>query len=313
MKKFIYPLIFFISTINGFSQTLSFNKSYALYGNDPSTGFMASSIISKENGYIVSGIGFDTVNNNYQSLYFFNVDSIGTVSNKSYFTRNGWNYYCFFSTLIELKNGGYCYVGEMDTANQNPIHFIIRFDENMDTLWTKIIPNDSVYWEKFCQMQETSDHGFIFVGGKEITQNNLWVMLVKTDSLGNMLWKKTIAMPNMSGGAQIIETSDKGFLINGYSSSDTYKDGSPFIIKTDSAGNVIWIKSIGGTEYDGSGSMAITNDGNYLYAYGYSTYTYPFNEFWKARLNVIKFAPDGSVIWSKLYDSTRLVLNVSKI
>jgi len=162
-------------------------------------------------------------------------------------------------------------------------------------------------------MHETSDHGFDFVGGKEITQNNLWVMLVKTDSLGNMLWKKTIAMPNMSAGAQVLETSDKGFLINGYSSSDAYKDGSPFLIKTDSTGNVIWVKNVGSNELDGAGYLAATNDGNYLYAYGYSTYTYPFNEFWKARLNVIKFAPDGSVIWSKLYDSTRLVLNVGKI
>jgi len=313
MKKNIYLILFFISSVNVFSQTTTFNKTYTLYGNDPTTGFMASSVISKGNSFIISGNGYDTINNNYPSLYFYKVDSIGTVSNISRFTRYGWNYYCFFSTLIEIKNGGYCYVGEMDTVNQNPVHFIIRFDANMDTLWTKIIPNDSVYWEKFGQMLETSDHGFVIVGGKEITQNNLWVMLVKTDSMGNMLWKKTIAMPNMSGGAQIIETSDKGFLINGYSSSDAYKDGSPFIIKTDSTGNVIWVKNIGGDEYDGAGYLAATHDGNYLYAYGYSTYTYPFNEFWKARLNVIKFAPDGNIIWNRFYDSIRMVLNVVKI
>ena len=313
MKKFIFPLIFFISSINGFSQTSTFNKTYTLYGNDPATGFMASSIISKGNGYIVSGNGYDTINNNYPSLYFYKVDSIGTVSKISSFIRNGWNYYYNVSALIELKLGGYCYVGDMGTANHNPEHSIIRFDANMDTLWTKTIPNDTVYWEALRQMKETSDHGFIFIGSREISSTNLGVLLVKTDSLGNMLWKKTIPLPNISGGARILETSDKGFLINGYTFSDVYKDGSPFLIKTDSAGNVIWIKSIGSNEYDGGGSMAITNDGNYLYAYGYSTYTYPFNENWKARLNVIKFAPDGSVIWSKYYDTLKIDLNVGKI
>ncbi len=56
-----------------------------------------------------------------------------------------------------------------------------------------------------------------------------------------------------------------------------------------------------------------THDGNYLYAYGYSTYTYPFNEYWKARLNIIKFAPNGNIISNRFYDSIRMVLNVGKI
>ncbi len=313
MKKFIYLLIFFISSFNVLGQTSTFNKTFSPYGNNPNTPYVLSSIVVKGNSYFASGGGYDTIYNNYGSLYFCKVDSIGNIVKKISFSHNGWNYYENISSLIELKNGGYCFIGEKDTANNNPVHFFVRFDVNMDTLWTKIIPNDSVYWEKTSRMAETSDHGFIFIGGKENTLNNLWVMLVKTDSMGNMLWKKTIAMPNISGGVQIIETPDKGFLINGYSSSDAYKDGSPFIIKTDSAGNVNWIKPIGGNEYDGAGYLAATNDGNYLYAYGYSTFTYPFNENWKARLNVIKFAPNGSVIWSKFYDTLKLDLNIAKI
>jgi len=313
MKKVIFLLFFLLSLYKGISQTTTFNKTYTLYPNNPNTPYVLSSIVAKGNSYFASGGGYDTIYNNYGSLYFCKIDSIGNIAKKISFSRNGWNYYENISSLIELKNGGYCFIGERDTANYNPEHLMIRFDSNMDTLWTKIIPNDTVYWEALRNMQETSDHGFIFTGLKENNIFNLWVILVKTDSMGNILWKKTIPMPNYSGGARILETAEKGFLINGYSKSNIYKEGSPFLIKTDSVGNVIWIKTLGGNEYDGSGSMAITNDGNYLYAYGYSTYTYPFNEFWSARLNVIKFAPNGSVIWSKFYDTTRLVLNVSKI
>ena len=64
-------------------------------------------------------------------------------------------------------------------------------------------------------------------------------------------------MANLSGGSSILETPDKEFLINGYSASYTYKDGNPFLIKTDSVGNVIWAKTIGGNEYDGGGAWLL--------------------------------------------------------
>jgi hypothetical protein len=313
LKKRGMLLFLLLVNLFGYSQTTTFNNTYTPFTNGVNSPFVLTSIATFGNSYLAAGVGFDTINNNHQSLFFYKIDSAGNISKIRSFTRNGWNFYENYYSLIKLKNGSYCYIGEMDTAIQNLIHLMIRFDPNMDTLWTKIIPNDTVYWEALRNMQETSDKGFIFTGIKENSPCNLWVMLVKTDSMGNMQWKKTIPMPNYSGGAQIIETPDKGFLINGYSSSDAYKDGSPFLIKTDSAGNVIWIKNIGSNEYDGDGSMAITHEGNYLYAYGYSTYTYPFNEFWKARLNVIKFAPNGNIIWSRFYDSIRMVLNVGKI
>ncbi len=295
------------------SQTTTFNKSYTPFTGSFNSPFVLTSIAAMGNSYVAAGVGFDTICNNYQSLFFYKIDSIGNISKIISFTQSGWNFYDNYSSLIKLKNGGYCYIGEMDTANQNLIHFIIRFDSNMNTLCTNFIPSDSIYWERIGQVFETSDNGLIFTGAKENNPYNLWVMLVKTDSLGNLQWKKTIPMNNYSGGAQIIETPDKGYLINGYTSSNIYKDGSPFVIKTDSAGNQEWLKSFGGNEYDGAGAIVATQDGNYLYAYGLSNYTFPYNEGWTARLNIIKFALNGSIIWNKIYDTIRTNLNVSKI
>jgi len=310
MKKNILITILLLLSFYTNCQTITFNKLYAPYhdGNSP---FLSNSILSKSGGYLVAASGFDTINNDFQSLFFYKIDSVGNATKIISFSRNGYNYYCYRS-LIETMDSGYCYVTDMDSANINPIHFIIRFNSNMDTLWTKIIPYDTIF-ESLRQMCETSDKGFIFVGEKYATPYNGNVLLIKTDSMGNQLWRKIIPMANLSGGGRIIETSDKGFLINGYSASFTYKDGNPFLIKTDSVGDVIWAKYIGGNEYDGGGGMAITKQGDYLFAYGYSTYTYPFNESWSARLNIIKYAPDGSVIWNRMYDTIRNHLGVCKI
>jgi hypothetical protein len=59
--------------------------------------------------------------------------------------------------------------------------------------------------------------------------------------------------------------------------------------------------------------MALTNDGNILYAYGYATYTYPFNENYSARLNISKFKPNGTIIWNRMYDTIRMNLHANKI
>ncbi|NVN94520.1 MAG: T9SS type A sorting domain-containing protein [Bacteroidetes bacterium] len=311
MKKNILITLLLLLSFYTNSQT-TFNKLFSFYGNNPYTSITATSIVAKGSDYIISGTLFDTINNNYQTLYFYKLDSIGNIVKITSFTRNGYNYYSNISSLIELKNGGYCFIGEMDTANNNPIHFVIRFDQNMDTLWTKIILYDTI-WEALRKVRETSDKGFIFVGEREISLDNLGVLLVKTDSMGNQLWKKIIPFSNLSGVGNVLETSDKGFLIKGYTGSTAQGDGNPFLMKTDSAGNVIWAKIIGGNEYDGGGGMAITMQGDYLFAYGYSTYTYPFNEDWSARLNIIKYAPDGSVIWNRMYDTIRNYLGVCKI
>ena len=191
---------------------------------------------------------------------------------------------------------------------------MIKFDSNMDTVWTKIIPHDTI-WEAIRQIKETSDKGIIMVGERYIGFNQRHVLLIKTDSLGNVLWRKIIPANLMSGGGSILETPDKGFLINGYSSSYTLGQGNCLLIKTDSLGNQQWVKylDINNNQYDGGGAMALTNDGNILYAYGYATYTYPFNEYKDAKLNIIKFSMNGTQLWNKMYDTIRFDLNANKI
>ncbi len=316
MKKLLLLLLFFNCSFSVFNQTVTYNKLLSPYGNNPNTSAASSSIITKGSGYIISGAIFDTLNNNYQTLFFYKLDSVGSISKTINFSNNGFNYYYNFSSLIETYDGGYCYAGDMDdTTNffNNYVHFLIRFDSNMDTLWTRIIPHDTTL-ETIYHIQETSDKGFVMVGSRYISPVSNYVLLIKTDSLGNQLWRKFIPANNTATGSSIIETQDKGFLINGFSFSYlSFGIGDPFLMKTDSAGNLEWVKYFGGNQFDGSGSMALCNDGNILYAFGYSSFTYPFNENYDARLNVIKLSPNGTQIWNRMYDKVRGNLNANKI
>ncbi|MCX6231454.1 MAG: T9SS type A sorting domain-containing protein [Bacteroidetes bacterium] len=313
MKKILVIIIVILLAKSIICQTLTYNKLYTPYPNNSINTFNASSIINEGSHYFFVGYGNDTINSNFQSLIFCKIDSLGDVSRKFTLTKTGWNYYPEAQTLIKCKNGGFLYLGQKDTLNYNPEHILIRFDDNLDTIWTKTIHNYNAEWEAFGQVKETSDKGLIFVGAIELSVNNLGVLLVKTDSLGNQIWRKTYNLPDRSGASRIIEMPDRGFLLKGFHDTQITGNGGPFLIKTDSLGNQQWYKDIGGNQYDGSAAIALTNDSNILVAYGYSTYSSPQNDYWRAQLNIIKYKLNGTQIWSKFYDSIYLNLDISKI
>jgi len=84
----------------------------------------------------------------------------------------------------------------------------------------------------------TADKGYAIVGktasyGKGGTD----VYLIKTDSKGNIEWKKTFGDEYDDVGNSIKVTSDGGFIISG-ASKDKSDTSRLYLIKTDSEGNI---------------------------------------------------------------------------
>jgi hypothetical protein len=316
MKKYILT-IFILLNLSGFSQQINFNKAYAPFNNNPNTGNIAGSIAAFDKGYIVPAVGFDTIKNHLQSIIFYKFDTLGNATRQINFTPpDGYWYYSFYYALQPTHEGGYVFTMNSDTigSNNKSSNIIVRFNSDFDTLWTKnLFPNTSS--KIIYHTRETSDKCLICVGFKVINSNLYDVLLVKTDSLANILWEKTISLGKRSGSGQIIETQDKGFLIVGNRGTDLVGDSDPFVIKTDSIGNLKWYRILGGNQLDGGIASAKMTDGNYIVAYGIGTYTYPWpndNNF-LGRLNVLKLNLDGVTIWDKIYDTIKYNYSVNKI
>ena len=131
------------------------------------------------------------------------------------------------------------------------------------------------------------------------------------------MWKKTIALGGLSSGYQIRETPDKGLLICGYKAPPYINvyTGGPFILKTDSAGNLKWYNSPNAQNYNGGGAIAITPQGDYLLAYGYGIsleYSYT-TDYYYSRINVIKYDANGGIIGNRFYDKVRLNQGIYKV
>ena len=94
-------------------------------------------------------------------------------------------------------------------------------------------------------MEQTSDSGFVMVGGTETYSNgqsDVW--LVRTDAYGNVLWNRSYGDTQFDFANMVRNTSDGGFVIAGFTGSFGAVNNDGWIIKTDGSGNIQWTRMI---------------------------------------------------------------------
>jgi hypothetical protein len=77
---------------------------------------------------------------------------------------------------------------------------------------------------------------------------------------------KAIGGANHDEGLSLIQTSDGGYAIAGYTSSFGAGGADVYVVKLDAKGNLQWTKTIGGKSAEGDGSIIQTSDGGYAIA-----------------------------------------------
>jgi len=189
--------------------------------------------------------------------------------------------------------------------------FNIRLTESLyppPTEWTRtygINGNDN----EARSLVQTSDGGFAMLGftrhyeGGWVYTSDFW--LVKTDSAGNVEWNRTYGTPgyvNLESGQSVVQTDDGGYALVGY--AGIWRDPAPlydfWLIKTDSAGNMEWNQTYGGTQKEEAHSMVQTGDGGYaLVGCTNSSAATGSHDYW-----LVKTDSTGNVMWNQTYGGT---------
>ncbi|MCC6012615.1 T9SS type A sorting domain-containing protein, partial [Candidatus Caldipriscus sp.] len=153
-------------------------------------------------------------------------------------------------------------------------------------------------------VQRTPDGGYIVAGitgsfGAGLDD----IFLIKTDANGNVIWAKTYGGINWGTGYDwaysVQQTSDGGYIVAGLTSFFGPGYSDIFLIKTDANGNVIWVKTYGGIDYERAYSVQQTSDGGYIVA----GYTDSFGAGYED-IFLIKTDANGDVQWAKAYGGT---------
>ena len=77
---------------------------------------------------------------------------------------------------------------------------------------------------------------------------------------------KAIGGPSIEAGKSLIQTSDGGYAIAGFTISFGAGSGDVYVVKLDANGNLQWTKAIGGPASEEGNSLIQTSDGGYVIA-----------------------------------------------
>jgi len=240
-----------------------------------------------DKGYITAGWTFSddgdvTGNHGNSDCWIVKTDSFGLLQWEKCL---GGTYNESAYAIQTVKNNGYIIIGSSN-SNDGDVsgHHGEVGSENDDVWVVKIKNNGNIEWQKSLggtnqdrgsDIQSTRDGGFILTGYSfssdgDLTGNNgqsdVWV--VKLDSTGSIQWQKNFGGSNSDMGNSVLQTSDGGYIVAGYTSLTNY-DINALLIKLDKHGNLVWSSSMGGSQADIFSSVVQSNDGSYIAA-GYT-------------------------------------------
>lgn len=304
---------------------------------------MGSCIPTTDGGYLLggavySGIGGDKTQDNWDTTYNtvdFWVVKIDQLGNKQWDKRfGGYSDDGDLYSLIQTTDGGYLLNGSSGSdiggdKTQNcrggADYWIVKIDASGNKEWDRRYGGlgDDIN----TTVKITPDGGYILAGytwspqGGDVSQParggvDYWV--VKTDSAGNKQWDARFGGTDENFLAGLVPTNDGGYLLGGFSNSDSGGDKTQdntvpnnanyWVVKIDSAGNKLWDKTFGSNSTDYFTALIKTADGGFLLGgYSYGTVGYdktspdcdsvPVNtDYW-----IIKIDSAGNKLWDKDY------------
>ena len=246
-------------------------------------------IQTSDGGYVIAGNKYIS-GEEMADFWMIKVDSFGNFEWNQTYSRT--NEHLGIGGLVQTSDGGYAIGGKLIDGDQNQRILLIKTDEYGNMLWEKEIgsgPSDSV-----AALIETSDLGLALAGQTKDFWNGLNFWLIKTDSYGNMEWNKTYGGTNMESASTLVEISDGGFALAGYTYSDpTNRDFR--LITTNSNGTITWAQTYGSEELELIHSLVVASDLGYAIA-GVN-FTSGNCDYW-----LIKTDIDGNVEWTQNFD-----------
>lgn len=195
---------------------------------------------------------------NHAALIRIN-NSGDTIWTRAFGSQNGFTigYYG-----LPLYDGGFAAVGE--TYNLNNRSGLIGKVNAAGTMvyGYSYRANTSTHGLYFYSSCESYDHGLLSTG-YYMTSSNTWsIFIMKSDSMGNVVWAKSYDGNSDQGGYGIMELPDHSIMVTGYRPTGGFGDWDSFVLKTDPNGNVLFQKIYGDSQYQWTNSMALMPNGN---------------------------------------------------
>jgi len=239
-----------------------------------------------EGGYIVAGKtsswdGDVTLNYGMSDYWIVKLNSTGNITWQTSIGGEGAEK---AYSVWETRDGGYIVAGDSEQSSPHNSYKVLKLDSDGHLLWWNSLHGTDWWLYIANSVQQTADGGYIVAGGgadgSSGSCRNSYPYcsgggdfgVVKLNSTGAVVWHKAMGGSENDVAESIQQTSDYGYIVAGYSLSGDgdvtgHHSGNDYwIVKLDSAGTLVWEKSLGGYYHDYAFSIQETWDGGYIVA-----------------------------------------------
>jgi len=173
--------------------------------------------------------------------------------------------------------------------------YLVKTDSEGRQQWHRTF--DGGDYETAYSAQQTRDCGYVMVGTTYVIEDRAEdIYLVKTDSLGNEQWHRTIGGDDVDFAYSVHQTADGGYVLAGRTGPFGMIRDDFCVVKVDSQGNLQWQRTFGGENEEVAFSVQQTTDGGYVVA----GFTYSFGagggDFWLVKTDV-----QGNQQWQRTF------------
>jgi predicted secreted protein len=279
--------------------TLAFNIQRTESSKPPATewtstysGYDALSVIqTSDGGYALAGITWSSENS--YDFWLVKTDDDGNQQwNKTYGGANPeWAY-----SVVETGDEGYALTGFTRSFGAGDANFwLVKVDSSGNIEWNTTYGGSND--DAARSIVKTSDGGYALTGEtKSLGAGGSDFWLVKTDGYGTQQWNTTYGGATDDDAFSVIQTSDGGYALAGYTTSFGVGESDFWLVKVDSSGNMEWNTTYGGANDEWAYSVVKTSDGGYALA-GYTTsFGVGESDFW-----LVKTDGYGNQQWNKTY------------
>jgi uncharacterized delta-60 repeat protein len=182
-------------------------------------------------------------------------------------------------------------------GNPSPKIFVVKFAPDGSLSWQRIWNGTTIRGLGRPDVAVSAD-GSVYVTG--VTADNGGdAVLLKFDANGNLLWERAWGGTASDQGFAVATASDGSVYIAGTATSFGPSSAGLFVVKFDSAGNLVWQRISDGAA---GNAVAVASDGS-VYAAG----TTPRNDIGNFDIVVLKITASGDLLWQRTYSAGDVV------
>jgi len=269
------------------SGNIQWKQTYGGTGGD----YASSVVKTSDGGYALAG-STDSIGAGSQDMWLIKTDSDGNMQWNKTFGGAGYDY---ASSVIQTSDGGYALVGYTDSFGAGSADaWLVRTDPNGNMLWNQTFGGKG-YDEAYSV--QTSNGGYVLAGATtSFGAGFLDFWLINTDAFGKVQWNQTYGGTGDDEGYSVVQTTDNGYAIAGYTNSSGHGGYDGWLIKTDSSGNMQWNQTYGGTGGDHVYSMLQTRYGGYALSGVTNSFGTGAEDAW-----LINTDSAGNIQWNQTY------------